>query len=88
MAIADVVMSDENKVEIIDDDNLSHEKVNGTSTSHVFKDFDISEKFLQSMFKYDEEAGGKVWKVDSHELPALVQVVRTSKEKHDSKAFR
>jgi len=80
-------MSDENKVEKIDDDNLSHEKVNGTSTSHVFKDFDISEKFLQSMFKYDEEAGGKVWKVDSHELPALVQVVRTSKEKHDSKAF-
>jgi len=80
-------MSDENKVENIDDDNLSHEKVNGTSTSHVFKDFDISEKFLQSMFKYDEEAGGKVWKVDSHELPALVQVVRTSKEKHDSKAF-
>jgi len=52
-------------------------------------DYAISEKFLQSVFKYDNEAKAdeRVWRVEGSDLPALVQVVRVSKEKHGSHAF-
>ena len=63
---------------------------NGTSTvkSSESRDFEISSKFLQSVFKLDEETEGKVWKVERSDLPALVQVIKTSKERNDSQAFR
>ena len=90
MAITDMIMDGDNKVEG-NGDNLSDEKVRSIPSSlqnSESKDFAISEKFLQSVFKYDNEAEERVWRVDSNDLPALVQVVRTSMEKHDSRAFR
>jgi len=89
MAITDMIMDGDNKVEG-NGDNLSDEKVRSIPSSlqnSESKDFAISEKFLQSVFKYDNEAEERVWRVDSNDLPALVQVVRTSMEKHDSRAF-
>ena len=61
---------------------------NGNEKKSTSKDFEISSKFLQSVFKKDDETEDKVWKVESSDLPAFVQVVRISKERNDSQAFR
>ena len=67
--------------------NESNE-TNGNEKKSTSKDFEISSKFLQSVFKKDDETEDKVWKVESSDLPAFVQVVRISKERNDSQAFR
>jgi hypothetical protein len=61
---------------------------NGNDKISTSKDFEISGKFLKSVFKQDIESEAKVWRVESSDLPAFVQVVRISKERNDSQAFR
>ena len=87
-----------NDINIPADDKADEVKTNGGSCpkNSELKAFEISDKFLQNMFKKveeEEEEGTKVkvwkvWKVENSELPATLQVVRISKERHDSHAFR
>eukprot|EP00092_Neocalanus_flemingeri_P005260 GFUD01005656.1.p1 GENE.GFUD01005656.1~~GFUD01005656.1.p1 ORF type:complete len:972 (+),score=354.98 GFUD01005656.1:47-2962(+) len=73
-----------NSEEVISTSNGNHEN---PSTPKASKDFDITENFLQSMFKFDEEREARVWRNESSELPAVVQIVMVSKEKNESQAF-
>jgi len=75
-----------------DADNDNTEGIKGQEADYKrleIPDYAISDKFLQNVFKYanEDKADKRVWKVESSDLPAMVQVVRVSKEKHDSHAF-